>query len=343
MRFTCEQCGYSTDVKCNYIKHLNRKNKCGPINNPIPQNEHVNGYNNNVIHWIKIDDAKVQCIACEKVVTKVKYNRHLKSCKGVPKNTCRFCLRKFNTQPAHSQHQKICKKNPLNMPLPPPPQSQQEQEPRPYCNVQNNYINNNDNRNYNTLNQFVQMNFGQENVDYLLHSEDPRYDKAKRSCKDCMGLVHFNADHPENQTVRKTNKKSDLMEFRSEHGWEPETCATGIPRMRNNLEHMLNTKFDDKLTDPTLRELLYHNSKRGALNEDVLLAKYNDVEFYNQMRCREESEVTLQNFKKDTLSKFSANNQKMPCVVISLQRDLNEIRRKYDQPELTLNEVAQSY
>jgi succinate dehydrogenase flavin-adding protein (antitoxin of CptAB toxin-antitoxin module) len=158
-----------------------------------------------------------------------------------------------------------------------------------------------------------------------------------------MGLVHFNADHPENQTVRKTNKKSDLMEFRSEHGWEPETCATGIPRMRNNLEHMLNTKFDDKLTDPTLRELLYHNSKRGALNEDVLLAKYNDVEFYNQMRCREESEVTLQNFKKDTLSKFSANNQKMPCVVISLQRDLNEIRRKYDQPELTLNEVAQSY
>jgi hypothetical protein len=29
--FTCEQCGYSTKVKCNLTKHLNRKTKCGPI------------------------------------------------------------------------------------------------------------------------------------------------------------------------------------------------------------------------------------------------------------------------------------------------------------------------
>lgn len=338
MRFTCEQCGYSTDVKCNYEKHLNRKTPCKPSLNSVP----IDDKPIDEIIWKPTKEGKYECVKCFKVVTKRHQKHHSTICRGVPKDLCQFCLRKFNTHPARSQHQKICKKNPLNMPAPPPPPPQQEPEPRPYCNVQNNY-NINDNRNYNTLNQIVQMHFGQENVDYLLHGEDPRYENAKRSCKDCVGLVHFNADHPENQTVRKTNKKSDLMEFLSEYGWEPEACSTGIPRMRTNLEHKLNTKFDDKLTDPTLRELLYHNSKRGVLSEDVLLAKYNDTELYNQMRCREEIEAALQNFKKDTLSKFSANNHKMPCVVVSLQRGLNEIRRKYNQPELTLGEVARSY
>ena len=223
---------------------------------------------------------------------------------------------------------------------PPPPPPEQS------YGTQNYNITNNDNRQYNnitnTLNQFVQMNFGRENVDYLLNGEeetDPRYEKAKRSIQDCLDLVHFNHDHPENQTVRKLNKKSDLMEFRSENGWEQEACSTGIPKMRSNLEIKLNTKFHDKLSNPTLRELLYHNSKRGALVHDAILAKYNDLEHVNRIKCKEECDVIIQRFLKNTLPGI----QKTPCVVRCLQTEINDARKKYDQTEMSLVEVAKSY
>jgi hypothetical protein len=48
--------------------------------------------------------------------------------------------------------------------------------------------------------------------------------------------------------------------------------------MLNNLKAKLNTKFEDKLSNSALRELLYHNTKRGPLDEAVILARYKDIE-----------------------------------------------------------------
>ena len=78
-----------------------------------------------------------------------------------------------------------------------------------------------------------QPKFGRENVDYLLNDEvDPRYENVKCSVKDCLDLAHFNKDH-QNQTVRKLNKKSDLMEFRSEHGWD----TPNVEQFEGQVEH----------------------------------------------------------------------------------------------------------
>lgn len=33
--YTCEQCGYTTDIKSNYTRHLNRKTSCVPVP-PVP-------------------------------------------------------------------------------------------------------------------------------------------------------------------------------------------------------------------------------------------------------------------------------------------------------------------
>jgi hypothetical protein len=239
--------------------------------------------------------------------------------------------------------------NPVNMPPPPPPPPQPEPSSEQY-NVQNNYINNNINNtnnqnNLNVTNNF-NFNFGEENVKYILDHEDPRYASASKSLKDTVDLVHFNENHPENQTVRKLNKKSDLMEFRTktasgEDRWEQHDCSTGIPRLRSNLETKLNTKFEDDeaISNPTLKELLYHKSKRGNVPEEDILMNYNDLERVNHRRCKEACDVIIQNFLKNTL----VNIQKTPCVVRCLQQDINETRRTYGQPELTLGEVARSY
>lgn len=197
-------------------------------------------------NFTKTDDKKWKCVQCEKIMSTNAKRHHFEvACrKGLTILQCKYCEKVCAHRFVKSKHQKICKKNPLNMPVPPP-----------------------------------QPKFGRENVDYLLNDEvDPRYENVKCSVKDCLDLAHFNKDHPENQTVRKLNKKSDLMEFQSESGWEPEICATGIPRMLNNLETKLKTKFEDKLSNSALRELLYHNTKRGALGETVILARYKDIE-----------------------------------------------------------------
>ena len=328
MNFVCTQCGYSTDVRCNYTKHLNRKNACGSTTNIQIED----------MQSVKINDTRVKCNQCMKELTKCNFARHLKTCKGVPKNTCMHCKRLFNTLSVLCRHKKTCKMNPANMPPPPPPPPPPP-EPEQY-GIQNNY-------NLNVTNNFsFHFNFGEENVGYILDHQDPRYTSLTKSLKDSMDLVHFNEDHPENHTVRKLNKKSDLMEFRTKTAdgddrWEQHHCSTGIPRLRSNLETKLNTKFEDDtaLSNPTLRELLYHKSKRGNLSENDIMTRYNDLKQVNQTRCKEVCDAIIHKFLKNT----GVNIQKTPCVVRCLQHELNETRRTYDQPELTIKDVVQCY
>ena len=122
--FTCEQCNYSTKVKCNFTKHLNRQVKCCPktsekINTDI-KNINVEDNNINVDETnINVDDInknKIKCLKCEKILSKKYFNEHTKLCKGIPKNTCEFCLHRYVCRQSKYQHQKRCKMNPENIP-----------------------------------------------------------------------------------------------------------------------------------------------------------------------------------------------------------------------------------
>lgn len=301
--------------------------------------EEVTVVNDNALYET-LDDIYVRCIGCSIRLLKRNYNRHFKICKGIHKDQCVFCLKAFLSRSGKSRHQKTCKKNPTNMPKQLPPHSQSN-----HIGVQNNYINNNLTTHNNVTNHF-NFNFGGENVKYILDNQDPRYASAMKNFKDSVDLVHFNQDHPENQTVRKINKKSSLMEFRTksangEDRWEKYDCATGIPRLRSNLEAKLNTKFEDdgEISNPVVKELLYHKSKRGNLSEEDILTNYKDLELVNQRRCKEACDVIIQTFLKNT----GVNIQKTPCVVRCLQQDINKTRRKYGQSELSLGEIARSY
>jgi len=147
--YHCERCVYSTKIKCNFIKHQNRKVPCrinqenrtqngnpndsngnpndsnGNPNdsNGNPNDSNGNPNNNPVVSkvnpierkWIDIDIKYVRCVKCDKQLTKRCFKKHLDACRGVPKNTCKFCFRSFNKHQGCSKHQKICKRNPMNM------------------------------------------------------------------------------------------------------------------------------------------------------------------------------------------------------------------------------------
>ena len=84
-----------------------------PPNVPEPKVIHSNDQLSNHFRttFVNIDGINVQCIACDKIIRNKNKNGHLTICQGVPKNTCRYCLRKFNNAVGKCNHQKICKLN----------------------------------------------------------------------------------------------------------------------------------------------------------------------------------------------------------------------------------------
>ena len=121
--------------------------------------------------------------------------------------------------------------------------------------------------------------FGNENTEYLktMRESDQRVDMVTRSLSDMIDIVYFNADHPENQTTRKTHKSSDLIQTRlCEDEWEHEESHVVIPKIIANLEKIANVEYADKMKPKNFKELLYLKTSRGPKPERTILGKYDN-------------------------------------------------------------------
>ena len=322
--YTCNQCGYNTKIKCNYIRHLNRNIKCDTnvakstqnaaidiqktaIDNQNVYNDNQNAAidiqktaidNQNVTKYEVITDGTVKCKSCTKILTKINFNRHLKVCKQVPKNTCVFCERLFNTSSVLCRHKKTCKLNPINMEIKVEPNEGASSSNiatqivnNYYVNtVNNNTVNNNNNLTVNNNNStnITFTSFGRENLEHLTSQMmiDPRVNNIRKCYRDTVDLSHFNANHPENHTIRKTNLKSNLIEFRThQNKWEYESDKAGFRKIRKNLEEKFKTKFDDvdDMTLTAFNEMLYRQTQRGPIPEDEILNKYKSIKYVEAM------------------------------------------------------------
>ena len=156
--------------------------------------------------------------------------------------------------------------------------------------VNNNTVNNNNNLtvNNNNLTNITFTSFGRENLEHLTSQVmiDPRINNIRKCYRDTVDLSHFNADHPENHTIRKTNLKSNLIEFRThQNKWEYESDKAGFRKIRKNLEDKFNTKFDDvdDMTLTAFNEMLYRQTQRGPLPEEEILNKYKSIKYVEAM------------------------------------------------------------
>ena len=197
----------------------------------------------------------------------------------------------------------------------------------------NNIVNNIENNNNITFNGFCH-----ENVSYLTAniSTDNRLNNVCKRISDTIDLVHFNADHPENQTIRKLNKKSEFLEIRTPNNtWEMENDKIGIEKMQRNLEQTFQTKFDDAddLNRSALSEMLYQKTLRGEIPEEEILNKY-DINTPHGRRMIEyncDAQVrrkTLEYFRENDVTEATA-----ATGTVWMRRDLrnieNEVRNKY--------------
>lgn len=311
--YSCDQCGYSTEYKSNYTRHKQRKTGCGrqmnvpnsnmdmpnsnidmsidvpKSNTYIPNsnvdlsmvmpNSHLTVPNSNLPKFEAIDESNVVCKSCNKEMSRLNIPRHKRRCKGVPINTCRFCFKPFKSNHCKNNHTPICEKNPKNMAqLTTTSESPAESNFVSHFidkftnNVTNNNITNNNINNYN-----ITIKFGHEDMKYLESKReiDERVDQAIQCLSDVLDLVYFNADHPENQTIRKTSKKTDLIQTRLDsHDWDHEESRVVIPKIRENLERLVNIKYD-MMKSSTFKDVLYEKTSRGPKPEETILGKYN--------------------------------------------------------------------
>jgi len=336
--YTCEHCEYSTQIKYNYTRHLNKKVKCckkvAIIANICPE------YNES---FIKIADGRWKCVTCTKSISTNSKKHHFNvACRrGLSVLHCMYCNFLCDNRFSKSRHQKRCKLDPQQSSEPQARSSGLTVPANTTININNieNVIQT-QNININITNN-IAIHFGTEELDYLLENKgDPRIQHAFRNLLDTIDLVHFNQDHPDNHTVRKLNKKSDLIEFKTNNRWEPESCTTGLPKLKHNLESRLKTKFensDDLMSGNKLKELLYHKSKRGCISVNDILDKYSEdtLESLDKLKCLDECVKITEHFKKTV----SQNIQKTQSAVIYLKNQLNCVRTNYNIELLTNKDI----
>lgn len=253
--YSCTECKYSTETKSNYTRHVKNKHVC-------VVEESTKGY------IVDTQDSKhVTCTQCHKRLLKSNVSRHLKRCKGVPTNTCVHCNKTFLTRHGKNNHSRTCRQ-PLNNQI---------------LNSQNNHSNNVVTNSHNTTNNNqtnnITIRFGNEDLSYLQSKReiDERIDMVAQCLSDVLDLVYFNSDHPENQTIRKTNKKTDLIETRvNNNEWDHEESRLVIPKIKAKLESVLNVKCE-MMKASVFKDTLYLKSVRGLKSEENILEKYNGL------------------------------------------------------------------
>lgn len=292
--FRCQQCSYTTDRKSNLTRHLQRKRGCKALNVITEATDVITEALNVITEATDVIPGKVRCTNCTKELLRKSLNKHLTTCKGAPLNTCPKCKQIFNHRSNLSRHKKTC-----NYTEPP------QMEPQPTVFIQNNNHNN-------TVNNFIIQNqFGKEDFSFILDKlcEDPRLTRVATDFKDAIALVHFNRDFPENQTVRKMNKRSNTIELLSStepERWEMEPFDQGFAKVLSNIKSQLRLDINCDVPKTFIREHLYHLSKTQPLTSTTeLLSKYpdNTKELYID-------EVTA--FCKDYIKNYNFQNREEP-------------------------------
>ena len=214
--FSCKRCGYSTNIKCVFINHLNRKTPCNSI----------------------LSEIEVAVLHEDFFVLEKKDKPFL----------CEFCFKGLSSRSGKSQHKKICRvkvlqdQNQKQMIKDLEDQQKQLQDQQQQIEkleksiktINNKTINNkttNNNNNNNTINNNTVNNiklniFGKENLKFLV--DEPKFRQFMMRCLtntdtgyiQLLDKIYFNEKHPENMNIKKTNSKDDFIKCFNGTSWD---------------------------------------------------------------------------------------------------------------------------
>ena len=294
VNYQCERCGYQTNDKNRYDKHINRKFQCkvvtlkslgeavGSKNDPIEsKNDPVGSKNDPFESGIDNKD-KLDCMFCGKVFKhKTNLIRHQKyRCQVVNKEMNQLEILKKEAQDIKDELEDNIKMKKIQMKQ--MTKNYRNRTKKLMASNQNNYntnnINNTQNLNsHNTIN-ITLNNFGNENVDHI--TTDKLLGLSKFPYSAIPKLItekYFNMDKPENHNIRKTNKKDNFVEVYKDDQWQIENAK----KLTDDLAD-INISYFEMLDNINMRfnqyiEKYYDDNSgvKEDLKSDILLVLLN--------------------------------------------------------------------
>ena len=294
MLYKCDNCNYITKRLSDLRRHQNKKKPCNKkievtvdnleevsdIHSDVSDiHSNVSNIHSNVsnIHPNVSDihpnvNKDLMCSKCFKCFCRKSIKiKHESKCDGLDSKQCKICLKLFATSQSRWNHNKYVKCSP------PPPLSQQQ--PYTINNINNNNIDNRvDNSTHNIQNNNIQLtlNFGNEDLSGLI--SDPNYmnnvedqiqsfisqlpylneDAGKIIISEIMKKIYFNKKYPQNQTIKKTCKKDNMVKIFQNDEWKPQMVEDVFKRMSNKVEQYFSPYFEtlyDKYESLTKEQL----------------------------------------------------------------------------------------
>jgi hypothetical protein len=207
------------------------------------------------VNHVSVSENKVVCTRCDKTMFKTNFKRHTQTCTGVPKNTCEYCFKTLQTRQGKCTHKKTCKHKPVP-------------EPEP-----------------------VRRFFGAtENVDSYVQAKNEQFKYLVFDVGTLMDLLFFNADHPENQMVRKSTSSSNMIEFYHDNRWLAEHVDSALPKLLQGMSKLAARFIPDTsetqlydtwskryLNKKIIQELLYNRTKNGPEPEANILMRLHSL------------------------------------------------------------------
>ena len=248
VKYNCQRCGFKTDHKNNFRKHLNRKNICKPKLKEMNKCEliNLNGFNEHTYiginsaktrqnsaktrqippKLVKNNSNKYECDYCNCYFTrKDSLKKHLNSrCKNKKKEN--ELLKKILSEKEKLINKMIQDNEDKNQII-----------SKLIIELSNNTKTVNNNSHNKTVNIIIN-NYGEENTDYITEKTIKKLiNKPGSAIQKLLKLIHFNEKYPENQNLKITNIHDPYIHIYAEGNWK-------IKKKGKVIDDIIVDKFD---------------------------------------------------------------------------------------------------
>tara|TARA_Y100000816_G_C26066874_1_gene560750 strand:+ start:916 stop:1425 length:510 start_codon:yes stop_codon:yes gene_type:complete len=150
---------------------------------------------------------------------------------------------------------------------------------------------------YNTINNNITINaFGKEDLKYI--TSNPEF--LKQCLKDreyglieCLKKIHYNEEQPQNQNIKKLNKKDDFVDIYDGNKWKLRMIDYAYTLVMNNLEKVF-TDYIDNLAETEEWNSVKRTVKTFCNKVSTVL----DWEFNNIDKNREVEDSEMKNMQQ---------------------------------------------
>ena len=215
--YECLRCGFKTNHKTNFKKHLDRKYTCKAIMKEIDVYKIKKQYN-----MLETNNTNKMSTLCQHYVnTMSTLCQHYVNTNDQKNYKCKYCLKSFKTRQSKSRHEnKYCKekekKSENKMLLMKIEQMKTEiSKMKSQINIKNN------SENTITDNNIQIINFGKEEIDYISEKKIKKLLLSPATAiPNLLKNIHFHPKHPENHNVKLTNLHDNYAKVFKNKSWE---------------------------------------------------------------------------------------------------------------------------